>query len=149
MKIRGRHLHTLRQPPSLQTSRPLWTWKALFQAHQEVDPSADGQRECASHCEQSYGEFQCTPACQVSLPGNTSKNVTIGTENIISWHYHHFVAGVCFFLRFRNRCLSAWSLLSRKADSTFFCKSAYFVTQVNSFSSSHFITAALLARVSA
>lgn len=83
MKITGRHLHTLCQSPNLQTSRPLWKWKALFQAHQEVDPLADGQREHVSYCEQSHSGFQCTLGWQVSWPSDATKNTAMGKESII------------------------------------------------------------------
>lgn len=131
MKIRGRHLHTLRQPPNLQTFRPLWTWKALFQAHQEVDPLAAGQRECVSHCEQSYGKFQCLPGCQASSPSNASKNTSVRKENTLLMALHHFVTGLCFFLRLRNIsfCRSWWPQGDRHA----FCKFAVSVTQINNF----------------
>lgn len=85
MKIRGRHLHTQRQPPNLQTSCPLWTWKALFPAHQDVDLLADGQCERASHCEQSHREFQHVSGCRASSPSNGSINPVTG-RRWPSWH---------------------------------------------------------------
>lgn len=115
MKIRGRHLHTQCQPPNLQTSCPLWTWKALFSAHQEVDLLADGQCERASHCEQSHGEFQHVPGCQASSPSNGSTNPATG-RRLSSWHRRRTL---CFFLRFRNIPVFLESCIHEETDTTF------------------------------
>lgn len=149
MKIRGKTPSYLAQPPNLQTFRPLWTWKALFQAHQEVDLQADGQREHASHCEQSQGEFPCTPSCQVSLPSNRPKNMATGRRILSSWHWNLFVTELCFFLRFRNTSIFLESGVHEETDSTFFANCPFLGTQINKFWFISFITAALLARLSA
>lgn len=129
MKIRGRHLHTQCQPPNLQTSCPLWTWKALFPAHQEVDLLADGQCECASHCEQSHGEFQHVPGCQASSPSNGSTNPATG-RRLSSWHCRRTL---CFFLRFRNIPVFLESCIHEETDTTFSANCPFFGSQMNRF----------------
>jgi len=89
--------------------------------HQEVDLLADGQHECTSHCEQSYGEFQHTPDCQVSSPSNVSKNTAMGKENIIFMEMPslcHKALLLPQVQKHMSACLE--SAVHEETDSTFF-----------------------------
>lgn len=99
-----------------------------------MDPPADGQRECASHCEQSYGEFQRTPGCQASSPSNGSKNTATGKENVIFMALPSLCHGALFLpqlQKYMSVCLE--SGVHEETDSTFLANPPFFVKRSETF----------------